>query len=113
GVHHNPVWEGKPLPQIRQIRINRYQDELNSKSSAWRPELHFPHEDIVEALKTSISEKESKRKISYSKHISRNWLLITIRPIQDSQFFHWSPVNFDKAIVNTGFERIILCDLDF
>lgn len=113
GVHHNPVWEKKPLSQINKIKIHRYPIELNLTQSAWRPEIHLPREDIVEVLKTTISKKEHKRRISYGQKITRNWLLITIQPIQDSQFFHWSPISFDEAIVNTGFERIILCDNSF
>lgn len=113
GIHHDPVWEQEPLGQIKQIRIQRYPDELNPTTSAWRPEFHLRHESIVEALRTSISEKESKRKASYEKLINPNWLLITMRSMQDSQFFPWMPIHFDGAIVNTEFERILLCDITF
>lgn len=61
GIHHNPVWGGKPLPQIKQIRISRYPKELALVQSAWRPELPLRHDGIIEALKKRIYQPHSER----------------------------------------------------
>ncbi len=113
GIHWNPSRNNTRLPQIKKVRVARYPCELNLKQSAWRPEIDFPKENMLEELKRTINEKECKRKNDYSTQQSRNWLLITMQQMQDSQFFHWQPGCFDSAIVTTGFERIILCDLSF
>ncbi|MFA5041730.1 MAG: hypothetical protein WC464_08875 [Bdellovibrionales bacterium] len=113
GIHYNPVFERARLTQIKSVRISRYPSDACFKDSAWRPELYCSNEDMVEALRKRILEKEEKRKSSYSKKIPCNWLLITARPAQASQFFHWTPKGFGSALASTGFERILFCDLSF
>lgn len=113
GVTYNPKWNDQPISQIASIRISRYSYDLSLTQSAWHPKVYFRNESIAATLLESIREKENARKADYSKKINRNWLLITMQQVQDSQFFSWSPSVFENAVIKTGFERIILCDLSF